>query len=133
MIQYFSSAVSLISLLMLLLGFIGGKIIVLEYIGVLQLTCICLIDVIDSSPTLAALRNLKLSTGFSNFNTYQYDSSINRSFKGAGLAANPLETEMVTIAIIIIPFITGIVFKILSATICKHNYKINRIYPFILG
>ena len=133
MIQYFSLAISILSLLMLLLGFIGGKIIVLEYIGVLQLTCICLIDVVDSSPTLAALRYLKLSAGYSNFGTYEYDSSIHRSFKGAGLTTNPLETDMVAIAIIFIPLLTGIVFKILSVTICKENYKINRIYPFILG
>lgn len=90
MIQYFSLAVSFLSILMILLGFVGGKIIVLEYIGILQLTCICLIDVSDSSPTLAALRYLKLSTGFTNFNTYQYDYSIDRSFKGAGLTANPI-------------------------------------------
>ena len=104
---------------MLVMGFLGGKIIVLEYIGVLQLTCICLIDIADSSPTLAALRNLKLSTGFSLIGAYEYDSPINRSFKGAGLTANPLETEIIAITVIAFPLAMGVVLKLLSITVCK--------------
>ncbi len=118
---------------MLLFGFIGGKIIVLEYIGVLQLTCICLIDTIDSSPTLAALRNLKLSAGFTLIGAYDYGSSMDRSFKGAGLTINPLETQITAITVIFIPLVAGLVLKVLSITICKENFKISRIYPFLFG
>jgi hypothetical protein len=50
-LKYFASFLSCVGLLMLIIGYLGGKLIVLEHIAVLQVAYLCLETVHNASPT----------------------------------------------------------------------------------
>lgn len=120
-IKYFCFALSIISLLFLAAGYFGGKLIVLEHITVLQLLALCMLSVHDASPTFAGLRSLQLSLGFTPLAPYDYSSPIGREFKGFLFTTNALANVNLVLLLVVIPPLAGLIFKILTLTLCKQN------------
>ena len=62
-IEILSIIISAACLFMFLLGFLGGKLIVVEYVGIIQLCCVSLLTVKDPVATFEGLRMLRISLG----------------------------------------------------------------------
>jgi hypothetical protein len=63
--------VSLLALLGFVLSILGPKLIGTEMIMVFQLTFLSLMDISDMNPTFEALKNLKITMGYSLFSDDQ--------------------------------------------------------------
>lgn len=67
---------------MFLVGYFGGKIIVIEQLAIIQLAWICLITLDEFVPAQAALKWLKLSFGYNKISEYDYSLDVSSRFKG---------------------------------------------------
>lgn len=74
-VKYFCIIMSVVALLLLLAGYFGGKLIVLEHLAVLQIVSLSMVSVHDASPTFSGLRSLRLSLGIIPLLPYDYSSS----------------------------------------------------------
>jgi hypothetical protein len=132
-VEYICLGLAIAALLMLLLGLIGGKLTVLEHLAVLQLTYLCVITVQDASPTFAALRSLRLSTGSILPSDYNYSSQLDRQFKGASFSSILLSVYNFGLITIILPICIAIVLKLALVSCFKNNKALMAVSSSILG
>lgn len=75
---------------MFLIGYFGGKIVVIEHFSVYQSCSLSLLTIGEASPAFGALRVLRFSLGNSFFGKYDYSTNLDRSFKGLHFTLNAL-------------------------------------------
>lgn len=131
-IKYFC-IISVISLLLMLAGYFGGKLIVLEHLAVLQIVGLCMVSAHDASPAFAGLRSLRLSLGIIPLLPYDYSSSIGRELKGTLYTPNALVNINFGLMFVFLPPFAALVCKILSLTLCKQNESLVKLWPILLG
>lgn len=71
-IEMLSTIIGYLSLILMIIGLIVGKLIVIEALAVIQISFMSLITLTNLSPTFSALLPLKLSFGY---NMYEADKS----------------------------------------------------------
>ena len=81
-IEILSIVVSVVCLLMFFIGFLGGKLIVVEYLGIIQLCWISLISVKDPVVTFEGLRILRISLGVIKTKPYDFSLELASNIKG---------------------------------------------------
>lgn len=132
-LEYVCLGLSAFTFLLLIFGFLGGKLIALQNAAIIQLTYLCTVAVQNASPTSAALRKLQLSTGNIQLSDYDYLSNVDRQFKGINIGGGLFSSCNIGYALAILLAIIAIVLKLLSITCCKESDKIKTYWPTFLG
>lgn len=80
-VKYMALLACSISLLFMVLGFIGGRLIGLECMATIQLSFLSLLTLAEVSPSFASLSSLGLSFGYNRLKSYDLSQDIDRPFK----------------------------------------------------
>ena len=122
-----------VAVLMLLGGFLGGKLIVLEHVAVLQAAFLSLQTVHSASPPFEGLRGLRFGAGCTVLADYDYSAPLSPELKGAYYSLNSLESYNFALALVLLPLLTALALRVLSATLCKAKEVLARAWPHVLG
>jgi hypothetical protein len=80
-VKYMALLACSISLLFMVLGLIGGRLIGLECMATIQLSFLSLLTLTEVSPSFASLSSLGLSFGYNRLKGYDLSQDIDRPFK----------------------------------------------------
>jgi hypothetical protein len=110
--------VAALSLLLFFGGYLGGKLIAIECLAVVQLSGLLLLTQDNMPPTIAALKPLTVSMGLTPLiQGFVYeDSSISPNFKYVLLNRNVLSCVNIFLLLFVVPVIGAIVVKIVADT-----------------
>lgn len=116
---------------MFLTGYVGGKIVVIEYFSVLQICSLALLNIGDASPAFGALRIFRFSMGSSFVGDYDYSVTFDRSFKGMYFTLNAFSSLGIVLFFVFLPILVGAIIKVLSVTLCEDRPLMKQLSSFL--
>ena len=120
-VKYLSLVIAVVSIILLILGYFGCKLLSIECIAVVQLAGLLLVTIDNMGSTYPGLKYLSLTLGITSFHNYYYyeDTKVPLHIRTIVTSNNTIYFINIFLLVILIPIIVGIVIKILSATVYK--------------
>lgn len=112
-VKYVAFGIGGLGLFVSFLALIGGRLIGLETVAIIQITFFSLITLDKMSPTVSALSGLGLSCGYNKLQNYDISQKIEVPFKGIEWDASFLLNFNIMSLFVILPLLISLIAKIL--------------------
>jgi hypothetical protein len=106
-------AMSISVIAFFILGFYSGKLIMLEWVTVFQLTFLSLLTLENLSPTFASLRFLSYSCGYS-LSLLSFQSLLNRRFTSLQFSLPFLNNYNLVLLLVVAPLFISLILAIVN-------------------